>query len=566
MSRILLVEDEVVIRTELRRMLARHGHDVVEAGAIAEAEADHDLRAFDLVLADVRLPGAPGTELVGRCGGAPVVLMTSYATVKAAVEAVKRGAADYLSKPFDHDELVALIEHHLAAARSGPSAPVGAAPGAAPSAPLPSTPLPSAPPPSGAAPTVPPRSSPPPTMPRSSPPPSMPRSSPPPSMARSSPPPSMARSSPPPPVPPRSARPPSVPPRTSPLPPVPPCSAPLPSAPSLSVRPPSVPPAPTTPADDELEGMVGGSAAMREVFAQARKVAPSEATLLILGESGTGKEALARTVHRLSPRRHLPFVPVYCATIPEALIEGELFGVERGALPGAHTARAGLCEAAEGGTLLLDDVAELPTRVQARLLRFLQTGEVRRVGASRARRVDVRLIATTHRDLAQRVRDGSFLSDLYFRLRVLELRLPPLRERPGDAVRIAEALLRRRAWATAQAPLALSPEARAAVAAAPWRGNVRELENTVNRAIALAERGEIELAHLGLDPTPPPPAPPADVIEVEPPTDSLEGYFRRFVLEHQVALTETEIARRLGISRKTLWERRQRLGIPRPRS
>ncbi|WP_437290526.1 sigma-54-dependent transcriptional regulator [Sorangium sp. So ce406] len=464
MSRILLVEDEVVIRTELRRLLARHGHEVVEAGSIAEAAAGCDLRAFDLVLADVRLPGEPGTELVGRCGAAPVLLMTSYATVKAAVEAVKRGAADYLSKPFDHDELVSWVDHHLAVARSGQgAAPVEVAPGAAPSAP----PAPSTPP---------------------------------------------------------------------------------------------------APADDELEGLVGGSAAMREVFALARKVAPSEATLLILGEGGTGKETLARAVHRLSPRRQLPFVPVYCAAIPEAMMEGELFGHERGAFPGAHAARAGLCEAAEGGTLLLDDIAELSTRVQARLLRFLQTGEVRREGASRARRVDVRLIATTQRDLVQMVRDGSFLSDLYFRLRVLELRLPPLRERPGDAVRIAESLLRRRAWTTAQTPLALSREARAALATAPWPGNVRELEDAVHRAMVLAGRNEIELVHLGLDAAPPPPAPYVGALEAESPSDSLEGYFRRFVLEHQAALTETEIARRLGISRKTLWERRQRLGIPRPRS
>ncbi|AUX44364.1 Fis family transcriptional regulator [Sorangium cellulosum] len=467
MSRILLIEDEVVIRMELRRLLARHGHDVVEAGSIAEAEAAHDLRAFDLVLADVRLPGAPGTELVGRCGSAPVVLMTSYATVKAAVDAVKRGAADYLSKPFDHDELVALVEHHLASARPARSALDEAAP------------------------------------------------------------------------------------RPSPVPPAPPA-----------------PPAPLASDADELDGLVGGSAAMREVFAQVRKVAPSEATLLVLGESGTGKDALARAVHRLSPRRQLPFVPVHCAAIPEGLIEGELFGYERGAFPGALSARAGLCEAAEGGTLLLEEVGELPPRVQARLLRFLQTGEVRRVGATRARRVDVRLIAATHRDLVAMVREGSFRSDLYFRLRVLEIRLPPLRERPGDAVRIAESLLRRRAWARGQAPLTLTPEARAAIAAAPWPGNVRELENAIHRAMVLAGAGDVGEALLGLDapPRPTSPAPPADVREAEPLSDSLEGYFRRFVLEHQHELTETEIARRLGISRKALWERRQRLGIPRPRS
>ncbi|WP_437871896.1 sigma-54-dependent transcriptional regulator [Sorangium sp. So ce363] len=465
MSRILLVEDEVVIRTELRRLLVRHGHDVIEAGSVEDASADHDLRAFDLVLADVRLPGAPGTALVGQCGGAPVVLMTSYATVKAAVDAVKRGAADYLSKPFDHAELVALLDHHLPGARPAGSALPDVAPGA-------------------------------------------------------------------------------------------------------SVPAPPAPPVPPTTEDDELEGMVGGSAAMREVFARVRKVAPSEATLLVLGESGTGKETLARAVHRLSPRRQLAFVPVHCAAIPEGQIEGELFGYERGAVPGAISARAGLCEAAEGGTLLLDEVAELPPKVQARLLRFLQTGEVRRVGATRARRVDVRLVAATRRDLVAMVRDGSFMSDLYFRLRVLEIRLPPLRERPGDALRLAESLLRRRAWAMGRAPLTLTPEARAAIAAAPWPGNIRELENAVHRAMVLADASEIGLELLGLDapPQPPSPAPAADAHEGEPPSDSLEGYFRRFVLEHQHELTETEIARRLGISRKALWERRQRLGIPRPRS
>ncbi|XYI01534.1 sigma-54-dependent transcriptional regulator [Sorangium sp. So ce1128] len=469
MSRILLVEDEVVIRAELRRLLERHGHAVVEVGSIAEAEADRDLRAFDLVLADVRLPGAPGTELVGRCGDAPVVLMTSYATVKAAVDAVKRGAADYLSKPFDHDELLALVDHHLAGARPGRRAPADTAPEAAPRA--------------------------------------------------------------------------------------------------AALAPPA-PPAPPAPAGDELEGMIGGSAAMREVFARVRKVAPSEATLLVLGESGTGKETLARAVHRLSPRRQLPFVPAHCAAIPEGLIEAELFGYERGAFPGALSARAGLCEAAEGGTLLLDEIGGLPAAVQARLLRFLQTGEVRRVGAVRARRVDVRLIATTNRDLAAMVRERSFRSDLHLRLRVLEIHLPPLRERPGDAVRLAESLLERRAMATGRAPFTLSPEARAAIAAAPWPGNVRELENTVHRAMVLAEGSEIGLAQLGLDaPLPPPaPAPPAAALDGVPSSDSLEGYFRRFVLEHQHELTETELARRLGISRKALWERRQRLGIPRPRS
>ncbi|HSN99614.1 MAG TPA: sigma-54 dependent transcriptional regulator, partial [Candidatus Nanopelagicales bacterium] len=318
-------------------------------------------------------------------------------------------------------------------------------------------------------------------------------------------------------------------------------------------------------------GMIGSSRVMREVFDRIRKVAPSDATVLVLGESGTGKELVAAAVHRHSRRKDRPFVPVNCASIPEGLIESELFGHERGAFTGAVSAHAGLVEAADGGTLFLDEIGELPLAAQARLLRFLQTGEVRHVGATRARRVSVRLVAATHRDLQAMVKEATFRNDLFFRLRVIEVRLPPLRERSGDALAIARSLVSRASHGRSP-PFTLSPEAERAVVEHPFPGNVRELENAIERALILCDDGVITPALMGLEGDELAAgagadfAPPVGAGEgVGEPSLSLEDYFRRFVLEHQDHLTETEIARRLGISRKALWERRHRLGLPRPR-
>ncbi len=469
MAQILVVEDELVIRAELRRLLARQGHDVAEAGSVREAETEHHLDRFDLVLADVRLPGALGTELVGKAPGVPVLLMTSYATVRSAVDAMKCGAADYIAKPFDHDELLALIDRLVAGPRQG-----------------------------------------------------------------------------------------------------------RPAAPAKGIAPP-----PSDPA--ELAGMVGASPQMRAVAARVRKVAPTDATVLVLGESGTGKEIVAHAIHRLSPRADRHFVPVNCAAIPDGLIESELFGHERGAFTGAMTAHVGLVEAAHQGTLFLDEIGELPLAAQARLLRFLQTGEVRPVGATRPREVSVRLVAATHRDLPAMVETGTFRKDLFFRLRVIEVKLPRLRDRDGDALHVARRFLSRHAERSGEPLFCLGAAAEQAILAHPWPGNVRELENAIERAIVLCEGGEITPDLLGLGegsdvyapdaPSAPRSAPetaqaaPRSDPAASPPasSDTLEEYFRRFVLLHQAELSETELARRLGISRKTLWERRQRLGLARPR-
>jgi len=310
-----------------------------------------------------------------------------------------------------------------------------------------------------------------------------------------------------------------------------------------------------------VHGMVGSCTAMREVFERVRKVAATDATVLILGESGTGKELVARAVHDQSSRRDAPIIAVNCASIPETLIESELFGHEKGAFTGAHKAHPGLVEAAEGGTLFLDEIGELPLPAQARLLRVLQEGEVRRVGATGSRRVNVRLMAATHRDLRQMSFDGQFRNDLYFRLRVVEISLPPLRARGPDVLELADFLLSKICRRLNKPQLELTSEARQAIFGHPWPGNVRELENAIERAVILSDGGNLTPDLLAIDG--PRPAGPGAEGEEGGSSGALTEYFRRFVLEHQGHLSETEIARRLGISRKALWEKRARLGIPR---
>jgi DNA-binding NtrC family response regulator len=448
MSRILLLEDETVIRSALRRLLERHGYSVTEASSVPEAEEKYELPTFDLIIADLRLPGPPGTDVIPKADGVPVLIMTSYASVKSAVESMKMGAVDYISKPFHHDELVLLVKRILKQSR-------------------------------------------------------------------------LARQ-----------------------------NAALKSDLQRSYP---------------VGGMIGGCKAMQDVFQRIRKVAPTDATVLILGESGTGKELVARAVHENSTRHDAPIITVNCAAIPESLIESELFGHEKGAFTGAVNAHRGLVEAADGGTLFLDEIGELPLAAQARLLRVLQEGEIRRVGSPHTRKVDVRLVAATHRDLQRLVDEGSFRSDLYFRLRVMEVRLPPLRERGEDLEALAQFLLEKTCKRLNRPPLPLDPDALEAITRYSWPGNVRELENALERAVILCESNRITPELLAIDavtakPTPSEPAP----VETNG-SESLEDYFRRFVRENEDQLTETELARRLGISRKALWERRQRLNLPRRR-
>jgi len=445
MSTILVIDDEAVIRTELKRLLERHMHHVETAGSVDEAEGACDLTAFDLIIADLRLPGKPGTEVITKCNGKPVLIMTSYASVKSAVESMRLGAVDYIAKPFDHDEMIMVIDRIVKEER-------------------------------------------------------------------------LQRQ----------------------------------NAALKSVVQREYP----------VSGMIGESSAMATVFQRIDKVAPTDVNVLILGESGTGKELVARAIHEKSRRNDSPIIIVNCAAIPEELLESELFGHERGAFTGAVEARTGLVEAADGGTLFLDEAAELSPGAQAGLLRVLQDGEIRRVGSNVTRYVDVRVLAATHRDLNRLVEQGQFRDDLYFRLRVVEVYLPPLRERAEDIPMLAHYLLERARAKFNKPPMTLSPGALAAIARYSWPGNVRELENAIERAVILSDTTQIEAGLLAIstawsDTT--------DALD-QSTADSLDEYFQRFLRNNEQTMTETELARRLGISRKTLWERRQRLGIPRLRN
>ena len=310
--------------------------------------------------------------------------------------------------------------------------------------------------------------------------------------------------------------------------------------------------------------MIGSCAAMLELFDRIRKIAPTDSTVLILGESGTGKALVARALHTDSQRQQAPMISLNCAAIPEALLESELFGHERGEASGASTTRSGLIEAAHGGTLLLDEIGELPMEAQARLLRVLQEGEIRRVGATETRQVDIRLIATTHRNLERLTQTNHFREDLFYRLNVLTLVVPPLRERGQDVVELCEYLLGRACDKLNKPPLQLSADAVQAVRDYHWPGNVRELENAMDRAVILCDGNQIERDLLAIDGGVPRAA-PAEPDSANEQT-SLEDYFVRFVTEHEDQFTETELAEKLGISRKSLWERRQRLNIPRKRT
>jgi two-component system NtrC family response regulator/two-component system response regulator HydG len=244
-----------------------------------------------------------------------------------------------------------------------------------------------------------------------------------------------------------------------------------------------------------LDNLVGESPEMLSVFKTIRQVAPSGSSVLLLGESGTGKELFAQALHQNSPRKSKPFVKVACAALPETLLESELFGHEKGSFTGALYTRAGRFEVADGGTLFLDEIGDISLTVQVKLLRFLEEREFERVGGNRTFRVDVRIVAATHRDLQKKLQDGSFREDLYYRLNVIEIQIPPLRERGGDVPLLAHHFLRKYAEANSKEVRGLSDDALALLLRHTWPGNVRELENVMERAVVLSSEPVLQPAH-----------------------------------------------------------------------
>lgn len=441
MSSILIVEDEPIIQESLKRLLQRQGYDVTAVSSVTEAE-EKSINTYDLIISDLRLPGEPGTTLIGRAAPTPVLIMTSYSTVQSAVDAMKQGAVDYIAKPFNHDEMIITVKRILDKSFVEQQ--------------------------------------------------------------------------------------------------------------NLLLQ-------KEVARDYPIDGMIGNCEAMHEIFDRISRVAPTEATVLIFGETGTGKELVARAIHSQSNRRNHPLISVNCGAFAENLIESELFGHEKGAFTGALQTKKGLIEAANGGSLFLDEIGELPLDAQSSLLRVLQESEIRRVGSNKTINVDVRILVATHKNLKRMVDDKLFRKDLYYRLNVFELDLPPLRDRGRDITKLADKILTKMSNRIHRREMIFTDVAYAQLLKYVWPGNVRELENIIERAIILCRGNSIDADDLGLSINDHSPNLPSYELENKL---SLDDYFVSFVKRFQSEHNETELAKLLGISRKNLWERRQRLEVP----
>jgi len=312
--------------------------------------------------------------------------------------------------------------------------------------------------------------------------------------------------------------------------------------------------------------ILGATAKMQRIFRLVGKVAPTESTVLILGESGTGKELIARALHLQSRRAHGAFVPVNCAALPENLIESELFGYVRGAFTGAAAGRRGLIEEADGGTLFLDEIGDMPLATQVKLLRFLENAEVRRLGDNETRIVDVRVVAATNAPLKRLLADGRLREDLYYRLNVVAIELPPLRERQEDIPLLAGYFLEKYARRSGRAIEGFSDDAKAALLRYGYPGNVRELENAIQRAVTLAEGKELTRADLPGQFSQTATLPAGRTDEDARDAWSLEDLERDHmsrVLQRQRG-NVTNTARQLGISRTTLWRKMHKYHLVRP--
>jgi two-component system, NtrC family, response regulator AtoC len=440
---VLLVDDEPLIRVAVGDSLTEVGLDVSTVATGTEALAAIAGRQFDVAVLDLRLPDMSGIDVLRRLRelehATDVIMITAHGSIPTAVEAMKLGARDFLTKPFETAHLLEVIRRYLRlrdALRQTVTTP----------------------------------------------------------------------------------------------PPVPVCC-----------------------------GMIGQSPAMLELYRVIRAVADGTATILVRGETGTGKELAANAIHANSPRCDGPLVKVNCASVPEPLFESELYGSERGAFTGADRRRKGRFEMADRGTLFLDEVDEMPIGVQAKLLRSIQEKEIDRLGAAEPVRVDVRLIAATKVDLLERVRAGSFREDLYYRLNVLPVTLPPLRARGEDVQLLADHFLWRETFEAKRSQKRLTAGARAALQRYGWPGNVRELANLMARVVTLCPDQAIESDHLCVDPD------GGFRSAVAPLSLSVQAEEDRRIDDAlaRTAGRKAEAAELLGISRKTLWEKLKRRGTAR---
>jgi two-component system response regulator AtoC len=442
-ARILIVDDDPALGVVLEALLRQAGYipRVVQSAEAALVAIER--HAVDVILSDVKMPGMDGLDLLKLLGerrpDLPVVLLTAHGTVPLAVEAMKRGAADFLLKPFDRDELLFVVRKSLAAGDRAVA--------------------------------------------------------------------------------------------------------------------PDLPPG----------GLIGDSRNMREVRVLIERSARGLATIMIRGESGTGKELVARAVHEASPRRDGPLVKIHCAALPETLLESELFGYEKGAFTGAATTKPGRVELADGGTLFLDEIGDIPLPMQVKLLRLIQEKEFERLGGRQTLRVDVRFVAATHRPLEEMMARGEFREDLFYRLNVVPLWLPPLRERGGDVALLARRFCAAHGLLNGRPSAAINDDAIALLAKQPWPGNVRQLENFVERLVVLSEGPAIGVAEvqgeLGRQGVPAArPAEPSGRLNLDERRRQTELGALEDALR-QARNNRTVAARLLGVSRRTLYTKLEEHGL-----
>jgi DNA-binding NtrC family response regulator len=446
MTRLLVVEDDAVARDLLCEILRADGFDVeaVEDGAPAVERAGEG--RYDLVLSDVRMERVGGLDVLRafteKSPATPVILITAFGDVTGAMEAIGHGAYDYVSKPFNIEELRLTVARALERRRLSAEASTSSTAGA-----------------------------------------------------------DKARVA-------------------------------------------------------EIEGK---SQRMLEVYKLVARVAPSTATVLVVGESGTGKELVARAIHNRSPRATKPFVPVNCTALSESLLESELFGHARGAFTGAVTAKRGLFETANEGTLFLDEIGDMGPKMQAQILRVLQDGEMRPVGGTEAIRVDVRLVCATNRDLEAEVKATRFREDLYFRINVVTVRMPPLRDRAGDIPILVRHFINKIARREGRGEASVSPEALELLCRYGWPGNVRELENAIERAVAVAKGNVVLPSDLPVEVYGGGHVAPASIIEDRPTLGELEKRYIALVLG-ECGGNKKKAAEKLGIDRRTLYRALERSG------
>jgi two-component system response regulator AtoC len=455
-TRVLVAEDDRVARDLLCEILRAENFEVDAvddgAGAVERAQTGR----YDLVVSDVRMERSSGFDVLRAftegSPGTPVILITAFGDVAGAMEAIQRGAYDYVSKPFNVEELRLTVTRALERRR-------------------------------------------------------------------------------------------------------------------LIAEQKAAPAAPTT----KIEDIVGKSAVMLDVYKLVARVAGTSATVLVTGESGTGKELVARAIHTHSPRAGETFVPVNCTALSESLLESELFGHSRGAFTGAVSAKRGLFEMANGGTLFLDEIGDMGPKMQAQLLRTLQDGEVRPVGSTESIRVDVRLVCATNRDLEAEVKAGKFREDLYFRINVVTIKLPPLRDRPGDISILVAHFLAKLARREARAVASIAPATLTALQGYEWPGNVRELENSIDRAVAVAKDGIVLPSDLppevwsrqrksGESGKTPVPHGGGSLVDDRPTLAELERRYIDLILS-ECGGNKKKAAERLGIDRRTLYRALERAGL-----